>query len=208
MKHNHLFLRTAAFAVAVLMLFAAAVAEEVTTTEPIINTLLETTETAAVAEPEPEAASETEPAAQPEAGLIEVSTQYPALTAKAGDSLTFKLDLENQSGASQDLALSIEELPEGWTGSFSASSKQVSIVHVKHEEVNDDISFALDIPLDAEDGVYTICLKAGNDACVDTMNLYLTVDAEEIGESSFTPLRPARPAAGRSASCPPAKAPR
>lgn len=34
---------------------------------------------------------------------IELSTQYPAMTVKAGDSLTFALSLDNYSGASQDL---------------------------------------------------------------------------------------------------------
>lgn len=33
---------------------------------------------------------------------IELSTAYPAIVAKAGDSLTFPIDLDNQSGESQD----------------------------------------------------------------------------------------------------------
>ena len=61
---------------------------------------------------------------------IELSTQYPAMTVKAGDSLTFALSLDNYSGASQDITLSVEEIPEGWEGSFSASSKPVSYTHL------------------------------------------------------------------------------
>ena len=59
---------------------------------------------------------------------IELSTQYPAMTVKAGDSLTFALSLDNYSGASQDLTLSVEEIPEGWEGSFSASSAEITAV--------------------------------------------------------------------------------
>lgn len=123
---------------------------------------------------------------------IELSTQYPAMTVKAGDSLTFALSLDNYSGASQDLTLSVEEIPEGWEGSFSASSNQVSVVHVKNEQTDDSVTFAVDVPLDAADGDYTIRLKAQGQNIADTMDLALTVSAEEIGESSFTAEYPSQ----------------
>ena len=118
--------------------------------------------------------------------FIELSTMYPALTVKAGDSLTFDLDIDNESGSSQDIELSVDEIPEGWSGSFSADGTQVSIVHVKNGESNGEVSFAADIPLDAEDGTYTIRLKAESENYSDTMDILLTVNAEEIGESSFS----------------------
>ena len=117
---------------------------------------------------------------------LELSTQYPAMVVKAGDSLTFDLDIDNQTGKSQDVALSIHTLPDGWTGSFSASSKQVSIVHVKNEEANTSVDFALDIPLDAPDGEYIVALKAQGEGYHDVMEIKLTLSAEEVGDSSFT----------------------
>ena len=119
------------------------------------------------------------------AKYIELSTKYPSMVAKAGDSLTFDLDVDNRSGSSQDITLAIEELPEGWTGSFSASSKSVSVVHVKDEEANTDIDFNLDIPLEAADGEYEIVLSAKGQGYADEMTLSLTVSAEQMGESSF-----------------------
>lgn len=116
---------------------------------------------------------------------IELSTRYPSMVVKAGDSLTFDLDVENQSGASQDVTLSVADIPEGWEGSFSAGSRQVSVVHVKDEETDADLDFALDIPLEAEDGEYQIVLKAQGDGLSDEMTLNLTVSAEQMGESSF-----------------------
>lgn len=120
-----------------------------------------------------------------EAKYIELSTKYPSMVIKAGDSLTFDLDVDNQSGISQDIALSIEEIPEGWEGSFSASSKSVSVVHVKDAENNADIDFAVDIPMETEDGEYQIILKAQGEGYSDAMCLDLTVSAEQMGESSF-----------------------
>ena len=119
------------------------------------------------------------------AKYIELSTKYPSMVIKAGDSLTFDLDIDNQSGVSQDVALSIEEIPEGWEGSFSASSKQVSIVHVKNEEANTDVDFAVDVPLETADGEYEIALSAKGQGFSDEMILNLTVSAEQMGESSF-----------------------
>lgn len=116
---------------------------------------------------------------------IELSTEYPAMTVKAGDSLTFDLSLENQSGVSQEITLRTASIPEGWTGSFSANSKEISIVHVKNEATNKAIDYALDIPLDTPDGEYEVVLSASGAQISDSMTLRLKVAAEEIGESKF-----------------------
>ncbi len=118
-------------------------------------------------------------------GCIELSTEYPALTVKAGDNLKFDLSLENQSGTSQEITLRTESIPDGWTSSFSASSKEISLVHVKNEATNTAIDYALDIPLDAADGEYEVVLSATGDGISDTMTIYLMVASEEIGESKF-----------------------
>ena len=129
------------------------------------------------------------PAAEP---YIELSTQYPALTVKAGDSLTFDLDLDNYSGVSQDITLSVAEIPEGWEGTFSAGSNQVSVVHVKNQATNSEVSFAVDVPLETADGEYIIRLAARGEDFADEMEIALTVSAEEIGESSFTAEYPSQ----------------
>ncbi len=132
---------------------------------------------------------DTAPAAEP---YIELSTQYPALTVKAGDSLTFDLDLDNYSGVSQDITLSVAEIPEGWEGTFSAGSNQVSVVHVKNQATNSEVSFAVDVPLETADGEYIIRLAAQGEDFADEMEIVLTVSAEEIGESSFTAEYPSQ----------------
>lgn len=117
---------------------------------------------------------------------LEISTEYPAITVKAGDSPSFDLSIENKTGTSQDLTLSITAIPENWTGSFSASSREISLVHVKNDASNTAIDFNLDIPLDTEDGDYVVSLKAEGQNYSDTMDIYLKVDAEEAGNSSFS----------------------
>ena len=58
-----------------------------------------------------EGVAETEAPAEP---YVELSTPYPAMTVNAGDEMTIDLAIDNYSGSSQDFALSIVELPEGW----------------------------------------------------------------------------------------------
>lgn len=120
-----------------------------------------------------------------DAKYIELSTLYPSMVVKAGDSLSFDMDVENQSGASQDISLSIVTIPEGWEGSFSAGSRQVDKVHVKSDEIAADVDFAVDVPMDAADGEYEIVLRAQGQNYSDEMTLSLTVSAEQMGESSF-----------------------
>ena len=57
---------------------------------------------------------------------------------------------------------------------------------------DDSVTFAVDVPLDAADGDYTIRLTAQGQSISDTMDLTLTVSAEEIGESSFTAEYPSQ----------------
>ena len=68
----------------------------------------------------------------------------------------------------------------------------MSVVHVKNRQTDDSVTFAVDVPLDAADGDYTIRLKAQGQNIADTMDLALTVSAEEIGESSFTAEYPSQ----------------
>lgn len=102
-----------------------------------------------------EGVAETEAPAEP---YVELSTPYPAMTVNAGDEMTIDLAIDNYSGSSQDFALSIAELPEGWEGDFSASGQRVGTVHARNGEVIEDVAFEMTVPLEAEAGDYTIVL--------------------------------------------------
>lgn len=85
------------------------------------------------------------------------------------------MSLENQSGVSQEITLRTASIPEGWSGSFSANSKEISIVHIKNEATTKAIDYALDIPLDTPDGEYEVVLSASGAQISDSMTLYLKV---------------------------------
>ena len=76
-----------------------------------------------------DARTETETAAGAQDG-IDMTTDYPGITVKAGESVSFGLDFASLSGDSYDASLSIESIPEGWEGYFKSSSSEISMVHV------------------------------------------------------------------------------
>lgn len=116
---------------------------------------------------------------------LELSTQYPSMTVKAGDDLSFEIAVDNYTGSSQEVALCVAEIPDGWSGSFSADGNWISAAHVRDGEVADGIDFSVEVPLDTAEGAYTIVLSAEGDGFSDTLEIALDVSAEQIGESRF-----------------------
>ena len=116
---------------------------------------------------------------------LELSTQYPSMTVKAGDDLSFEIAVDNYTGSSQEVALCVAEIPDGWSGSFSADGNWISAAHVRDGEVADGIDFSVEVPLGTAEGAYTIVLSAEGDGFSDTLEIALDVSAEQIGESRF-----------------------
>ena len=127
----------------------------------------------------------TETDAAPAEPYVELSTPYPAMTVNAGDEMTVDLAIDNYSGQSQDFALAIAQMPEGWEGDFSAGGQRVGTVHARNGEVVEDIALELTVPLEAEAGDYAIVLEAAGEGFSDELTITLTVSAEELGNSSF-----------------------
>ena len=121
---------------------------------------------------------------------LDMSTDYPGVTVKAGDNVSFDLDFSCAEGESYDADLSVKSLPENWSGYFKGGSSQITRVHVDGDTTADSqagANFALTVPEDAEDGTYTIELEAdGGKGVSDTLELAVTVNKEEALQSTFT----------------------
>lgn len=119
------------------------------------------------------------------AGGLELYTDYPGVSVKAGDSESITLYLENESGSGVDADLSILSIPEGWEGYFSGNGSQISRVHVQNGEES-TVTFNLQIPEDAEEGNYPIQLQATSDnGLSDVLNLTMNIQEVQAGQSSF-----------------------
>lgn len=115
---------------------------------------------------------------------LEMSTDYPGLSATAGETLVFSLDFNN-SGSGCSVNLWTDSLPEGWEGGFTGGGSEISQVYAKSGENPDAASYNLTIPEDAEDGTYTAVLRAEGGGMSDTLTLKIAVTSQELGGSSL-----------------------
>ncbi len=117
---------------------------------------------------------------------FEISTPYSGMTVKAGDDMTFQVSLANGYKTSADVNLSATQLPDGWTGYFSAKNTKITAAHIAPETTDTSVTFNLTVPVDAADGSYTVTLKADADGGrSDSTDLVLNVNSEEVGSSTF-----------------------
>ena len=129
--------------------------------------------------------------AEAEAGEVTFSTDYPGVTIKPGAASTFTLYMTNTGSEEITVELGVEDLPEGWEGSFKGSSNEVSMVHVGAYQTREDspsLSYSLTVPEDTKEDIYTIHLDAKGGDIDETLALTVKVDAEEkkIGAGDFS----------------------
>lgn len=119
-------------------------------------------------------------------GGIDLSTEYPGMSVKPGDSLNITIDMNNTSGSDTDVAVQIAELPEGWDGYLKGGSYEVSRVHVKNGE-DADVTLHLDVPEEMTEGTYHVIVSGnGENGGADRLNLSFDVTEENAGRGSFS----------------------
>ncbi len=119
------------------------------------------------------------------AGGLELYTDYPGISVKAGDSQSISMYVSNDSGSAVEASLNILSMPEGWTGYFSGNGSQVSRVHVQNGE-EAPLTFQLEIPDDAAEGSYTVQLQAVSDTgLTDTVDLVFDIQEVQYSQGSL-----------------------
>jgi uncharacterized membrane protein len=97
------------------------------------------------------------PAAHPK-GLW-LTTDYPSVTARAGDSTTVKIKLQNYGLPPERVALSIDGVPQGWTATILGGGAPVTAAMPATDD-NVPLSLRLDIPAGVSSGTQTVTLRA------------------------------------------------
>ena len=119
-------------------------------------------------------------------GGIELSTEYPGMSVKPGDSLNITIDMDNTSGSDMDVSMQIAEMPEGWDGYLKGGSYEVSRVHVKSGE-DSDVTLHVDVPEEMTEGTYQVVVTGtGENGGADHLNLSFDVTEENAGHGSFS----------------------
>lgn len=119
------------------------------------------------------------------AGGLELYTDYPGMSVKAGDSQSISMYISNETGSNIDASLNIVSIPEGWTGYFSGNGSQISRVHIQNGS-EAPVAFNLQIPDDAQEGSYTVQLQADSDSGFsDVQELTFGIQEIQYGQGSF-----------------------
>ncbi len=120
------------------------------------------------------------------AGGLELTTSYPGISVKPGDSLSISLTLANNSGSGVDADVSIASLPDGWEGYLQGGSYEVSQVYVGNEN-EASLTLHVTVPDELTEGTYkaTVQASAGN-GIEDSLTLSFIVSQVNAGKGSFT----------------------
>lgn len=133
------------------------------------------------------------------APTLNMSTDYPGISAKAGEVLSFDLKLQNNTDTGESAALSVDSIPGGWKANFEANGSQVSRVYV--DGINavptssysstapnqTTVTFNVAVPQDAQNGKYNIALSAaGEKGDRAALNLEINVTDEQVSQNTFT----------------------
>jgi uncharacterized membrane protein len=116
---------------------------------------------------------------------IDMTTSYPGVTVKSGETVSFSLDFSSLDGAGHDVSLSAESLPEGWEGYFKGGNYQITQVHVDAPQGDDQsageglATYSISVPAEATEGTYEVALVADDgDGDLDELTLEILVTTE------------------------------
>lgn len=112
-----------------------------------------------------------------------VSTAYPEVTVKAGQ--TVDLELVVRDTVIQRAALSLEGVPEGWEANFLGGGRPVSAVMTDPEEER-LLSLQTKVPADAAEGPVSITVVARTAGETITLPIKMTVSREEGGTTTLS----------------------
>lgn len=119
-------------------------------------------------------------------GGLTMSTDYPGVSVKPGDSLSIPIDIENGSGAGMNVSVDITSMPEGWEGYLQGGSYQVNQVYVKNG-ADASLTLHLTIPNELEEGTYQVSLGASaENGLSDSLTIHFQVNEQNAGKGSFT----------------------
>lgn len=109
---------------------------------------------------------------------LEMSTKYTGISVKPGDTLSFSLDFTNTTGTGLNTELSATGLPDGWTGYFEGSGKQITSTYVKQNAATVNTSN------DPDDGLATYNITVPDTATKGSYNL--TLEATDTADASIS----------------------
>jgi uncharacterized membrane protein len=108
-------------------------------------------------------------------GGVELYTPYTSVTVPPGESISYSVDVMNQTAQIQTVELAVESVPDKWDYELTAGGRSVQKISVKPKD-SQNVNLQVTVPLEVEKGSYSIVLAAKGMA-----SLPLTVNVSEKG---------------------------
>ncbi|HTV34963.1 MAG TPA: NEW3 domain-containing protein [Xanthobacteraceae bacterium] len=120
-----------------------------------------------------------------------LTSDYPAVTVRPGETSTINMQLRNYDVAPQLLKLSVTGVPTGWTATLMGGGQPIGAV-MPSSDSNVSLQLRLDVPKDAPIGTQTLTVTAAGDASNPPLQLPIAVTlAKDLpAKLSLTPQLP------------------
>ena len=112
-------------------------------------------------------------------------TQYPGVTANAGDTVNFSLNLKNSSEDDVNTAVSVDSVPEGWTAQIDGGGRHVSNVFALAGDTTTAGTLSVAVPADCSEGTYRLNVKAQGGGHTSTLQITMNINEKEAGVSEL-----------------------
>jgi uncharacterized membrane protein len=106
-----------------------------------------------------------------------LTTDFPSVAARAGDSTTIKLKLQNYGLPPERAALSVDGVPSGWTATLLGGGAPVTAAMPATDD-NVQLQLRLDIPAGVANGTQTVTLHAK--AADASVNLPIDISVGQV----------------------------
>ncbi len=119
------------------------------------------------------------------ASTLTMSTSYPGVTAKPGETLSFGLDFYTPSDSGEGVELSIVDIPVDFEASFTGGGSEITQLYIQEGVTSSGATFQVTVPDEVSQGEYDILLQAEGSTGTSQLTLTLTVTEELTGTSAL-----------------------
>jgi uncharacterized membrane protein len=134
------------------------------------------------------AAAEAQDATKDVKGLY-LTSDYPALTVRPGETSTINLQLRNYNVPPQRLALSVSDVPQGWTATLMGGGQPIAAA-MPATGSSVTLELRLDVPKSAAIGTQTLTVAAAGDTTKLQLPIAVTLAKDLPAKLSLTPQLP------------------
>ncbi len=119
-----------------------------------------------------------------QSGVI-ISTPYPGIEVKAGETVEFPLKIENYTRSPQKIDLKIISSPDNWEWALEGNGRSVDKLFVDSGS-SENARLRVDIPADAEEGMYQLIIEARGTNVSDRLaiDMHIRKDAKKDSKIS------------------------